>query len=252
MVRGICTVLAAGLLGTAPSAGAPPLTVFAAASLATALEQVRAVYEQQSGRHVNLSCAASSTLARQIESGAGAALFISADQDWVDYLVARHLVVESSRVSLLGNRLVLVAPADRATPVDIKPGFDLARLLGNGRLATGDPSHVPVGRYAREALTTLGAWTGVQRRLVSADSVRAALVLVERGEVPYGIVYETDARESRKVRTVGTFPESSHRPIVYPLVIVAGRDGPEARDFYRFLQSERALAVFRAHGFSTP
>ena len=252
MVHGFRTALAAGLLWLVPVPAAPPLTVFAAASLATALEELRGVYAQQSGRQVSLSCAASSTLARQIESGAGAGVFISADQEWIDYLVERRLVVESSRVALLGNRLVLVAPADRARPVEIKPGFDLAGLLGGGRLSTGDPAHVPVGRYAREALMSLGAWPGVEHRLVSADSVRAALVLVERGEVPYGIVYETDARSSRKVRTVGVFPASSHRPIVYPMVLVAGRDGPDARDFYRFMLSERARAVFRSYGFSIP
>ena len=252
MMGGVRVVLAAGLLGLLPGPAAPVLTVFAASSLSTALEEVRLAYEQQSGRRVRLSSAASSTLARQIESGAAAGVFISADEEWVDYLVRRNLVVASSRVLLLGNRLVLIAPASRATRVDIKRGMDLAPLLGNGRLATGDPAHVPVGRYAREALTNLGAWAGVEHRLVSCDSVRAALVLVERGEVPLGIVYDTDARLTAKVRTVGIFPLSSHKPIVYPMVLVTGQDGPEARDFYRFVQGERARAVFRSYGFSLP
>jgi molybdate transport system substrate-binding protein len=252
MLPGIRAVVAAGLLWCTIPAPAPVVTVFAAASLSTAMEDIRAAYERETGRHIRLSTSASSTLARQIESGADAALFISADLEWVDYLDKRHLVVPSSRVLLLGNRLVLIAPYGGAAPVPLTPGVDIARLLGDGRLATGDPAHVPSGRYAREALTSLGAWAGVEHRLVSTDSVRAALVLVERGEVPLGIVYETDARMSAKVRTVGVFPPASHRPIVYPMVIVAGHDGPEAREFYQFVQGETARAVFRSYGFTRP
>ncbi len=248
----LTAVVAAASIGSIQGPAKPPVTVFAAASLSEAMEDIRVRYQRESGQLLRLSTAASSTLARQIESGADAGVFISADLEWVDYLERRHLTVPSSRVALAGNRLVLIAPADRATAIEIKPGFRLDAPLGRGRLAIGDPAHVPAGRYAREALTNLGAWAGVEHRIVSTDSVRAALVLVERGEVPLGIVYDTDARLSAKVRVAGVFPSASHRPIVYPMVLIAGHDGPGARAIYQYLSGEAARAVFRSYGFLNP
>jgi molybdate transport system substrate-binding protein len=246
------SAMAAGTLWLGPSVDASTVTVFAASSVSTALEELRVAYEQGTGRRVTLSLAASSTLARQIEAGASAGVFISADEEWMDYLAARRLLVAGSRVPLLRNRLVLIAPADSTIEIRIAPGFPLGRLLGNGRLATGDPDHVPVGRYAREALTQLGVWSEVEHRLVGADSARAALALVERGEVPLGIVYATDVRMSRMTRVVGELPESTHRPIVYPMALLVGQDSAAARQFYAFVRGEQAAGTFRRHGFLVP
>jgi len=226
-----------------------PLTVFAAASLTNALEDIGALWRNQGKGEVRFSFAASSVLARQIEQGAGADLFASADEQWMDYLAERNLIVPATRTSFLGNRLVLVAPADTTGTVEIGPGLDLAALLGDGRLATGDPEHVPAGRYAREALTKLGLWQAAEPRLARAENVRAALVLVERGEAPFGIVYATDAVASSKVRVAGVFPDDSHAPISYPIAVVAGRDSPTARAFLDFLGGVEAREVFARRGF---
>jgi molybdate transport system substrate-binding protein len=198
---------------------------------------------------VRFSFAASSTLAKQIESGAEADIFASADEQWMDYLAQRGRLDAATRRSRLGNTLVLVTPADQPRTVDIRPGFNLAALIGDGRLATGDPAHVPVGRYAQEALTNLGVWDAVGPRLARTDNVRAALILVERGEAPFGIVYGTDAAASVKVRVAGVFPAGSHAPISYPMAIVAKRDRPEVRRFYEFLLGPEAAAVFGKAGF---
>jgi len=227
------------------------LTVFAAASLQNAFEDVGTLYQQKSGRSIRFSFAASSALARQIEQGAPAAVFVSADQQWMDYLAQRNLIAAGTRKSLLGNRLVLVVPAASPVKVDLKPGFDLKSLLGaEGRWVTGDPSGVPVGRYAQEALTRLGVWDFARTRLVRAENVRVALAFVERAEVVAGVVYETDAAVSRKVRVAGAFPADSHAPISYPVAVVAGNDGAAARDFLRFLESPDAQAIYRKFGFS--
>ena len=184
----------------------PELLVFAAASLTNVLGELSQAFEKQAGVRVKLSFAASSVLARQIEAGGKADVFISADQEWMDYLQARDLIDKATRRNLVGNRLVLIAPADSKIELKIAPGFKLAGALGGGRLATGDPDTVPVGRYARSALISLGVWDEIQDRLVRADNVRSAMMFVARGESPLGIVYTTDALVDSKVRIVDTFP----------------------------------------------
>ena len=232
------------LLLALPARGAE-LTVFAAASLTNALQEIVA------GRtDVRFSFAASSTLARQIEQGAAADLFLSADEAWMDYLVQRGLIAPETRIAPLSNALVLVAPAGQAKPVTLAPGLDLAALLGpGGRLVTGDPAHVPVGRYARQALEKLGLWAVAESRLARAENVRAALLLVERGEAPYGIVYSTDAAITRKVKVVATFPADSHPPISYPMAVVKSRDGPAARALLAELSGPAAKAIYAKNGF---
>jgi molybdate transport system substrate-binding protein len=227
------------------------ITVFAAASLQDALTTAATQYRQNTGKSVKFSFAASSALARQIEQGAPAAIFASADEQWMDYLQTRNLIAAGTRKSLLGNRLVLVVPAASTAKVELKPGFDLAALLGaDGRWVTGDPSNVPVGRYAQEALTRLGVWTFAQTRMVRAENVRVALAFVERGEAAAGIVYETDAAVSQRVRVAGVFPADSHAPISYPFAIVARNDSPPARDFLQYLQSAEVREVWRKFGFT--
>jgi len=239
------------LLLLASPQSAPPLTVFAAASLTEAISDAAARYEAAGGRKLRLAFAASSTLARQIEAGADAALYLSADETWMDYLAARGLVVTSTRRPLLGNRLALVVGAGNPQTLDLSRPFDLSALLRGGRLAMGDPAHVPAGRYAREALTNLGLWESARTRLAAAESVRAALALVERGEVEAAVVYETDARASTKVRVAGLFPATLHSPIVYAVAIVSGHDSPAARAAYEYVIGPDAARVFRARGFQT-
>jgi molybdate transport system substrate-binding protein len=225
------------------------LLVFAAASLTNALDEIGTAYAQQTQQHVKFSYAASSALARQLEAGSRADVFFSADVEWMDYLQARNLVDRSTRRNLLSNRLVLVAPADSKIELKIAPGFALGAALGsNGRLATGDPDSVPVGKYARSALTSLGVWNEVADRLVRADNVRSALAFIARGETPLGIVYETDARVEKRVRIVDFFPADSHPPIVYPVAVTATAR-PAARQFVEFLQSAPAREIFKKNGF---
>ncbi len=243
----------ARLLGLAGAslAHAQDVTVFAAASLQNALEEIGALYRARQGQAIRFSFAGSSTLARQIEQDAPAAVFLSADEAWMDYLQQRNLIVADTRKTLLGNRLVLVVPASNRATIDIGPGFDFAAVLGkDGRWVTGDPTNVPVGRYAQDALTHLGAWAFAQTRLVRAENVRVALAFVERGEAAAGIVYATDAAISQKVRVAGEFPADSHAAISYPAAIVAKHDSPAARALLRFLGSPEAAAVFRKFGFS--
>jgi molybdate transport system substrate-binding protein len=236
--------------------GAAPLTVFAAASLSEALRELAAQWAAQGHPAPRLSLAASSALARQIEQGAGADLFLSADEPWMDHLQARGLIVESTRVSPIGNRLVLVAPAGPGQPVDLRRGTDLAALLGpGGRLAVGDPAHVPAGRYAQAALQWLGQWEALLPRLARAENVRAALLLVERGEAPLGIVYATDAAASRRVRVVGSFPPGSHEPITYPFAVTrhaqqSPQHSAQAHAFHAVLSGAAAHPVWQRHGFS--
>lgn len=240
-------------LPLAPSADAQDretrvLLVFAAASLTNVLGDLSKAYETAHGVPVKLSFAASSVLARQIEAGGKADVFISADQEWMDYLQSRGLLDIPSRRDLVRNRLVLIAPADSSIDLKIAPGFKLAETLGRRRLATGDPDTVPVGRYARSALLSLGVWEEVQDRLVRADNVRSALMFVARGEVPLGIVYATDASADSKVRIVDTFPESTHAPITYPGAALAG-SGTPARTFVQFLAAPQARDTWRRFGF---
>ena len=232
------------------AAAAQEVTLFAAASLTNALDEVLAAYSRQSGVKARTNYAASSALARQVEQGAPADIFLSADEPWMDYLAERKLIEPATRTSRLSNRLVLIVPSANPVNVVIAPGFDLAGLLGAGRLSSGDPSNVPVGRYAQQALTKLGVWGIAEPRLARADNVRAAMVLVERGEAPLGIVYATDAAVSRQVRVAGTFPADSHPPVSYPFAIVAKRDRPEVRALFTHLLGGEAAAVFRKHGFA--
>lgn len=222
--------------------------MFAAASLGDAIAAVNAAWKQRGGRTV-VSLASSSTLARQIENGAPAQVFISADLEWMDYVATRGLLESGTRRNLLGNRLVLIAPAGSRVQVSIPPGSGLADALGaNGRLALGDPRHVPAGKYAKAALTALGTWDTIAPRIAAAENVRAALALVARGEAPLGIVYETDARAEPGVRIVATFPEDLHPKIVYPAALIKGA-GPAAAAYLTFLASAEAQALFMRHGF---
>jgi molybdate transport system substrate-binding protein len=226
----------------------PELLVFAAASLTNVLEELSADWTRRSGVPVKLSFAASSALARQIEAGGRADVFVSADQEWMSYLAERQLVDRESRRDLVGNSLVLIAPADSNVRVTLKPGVDLAAALGGGRLATGDPATVPVGRYARAAFESLGVWAQLKVRLVPADNVRGALNFVARGEVPLGVVYATDARAETAVRVVATFPAGSHPPITYPAAkTTTGR--PEAIGYLTYLSGTAAGPTWKKYGF---
>ena len=232
-------------------AAAGDLVVFAAASLTDAMKEVSVAWVAEGHAAPALSFGASSTLARQIEHGAAANLFASADTKWMDALAASSLIVPQTRRELLGNSLVLVVPADKARKIAIGPGFDLATLLGpNGRLAVGDPAHVPAGIYAEQAMRRLGVWAAVERRLARAQNVRAALLLVERGEAPAGIVYATDAAASPGVAVAGIFPPDSHDRITYPFAVTRVGDTAEARALLDFLAGKRALAIFARHGFA--
>lgn len=227
------------------------LTIFAAASLTDAMRAAAQEWQNRGHPAPRMSFAASSALARQIEQGAPADLFMSADEPWADYLQERNLLVNSTRVSPIGNALVLVAPANAAQPVTLARDTNLVALLGaNGRIATGDPAHVPVGRYAQAALTWMGQWDAVSPRLARADSVRSALLLVERGEAPYGIVYATDAAISQGVRVVGTFPAESHTPVTYPFALTRRAEGnAQARAMLAFLTGPETASIWQRFGF---
>jgi molybdate transport system substrate-binding protein len=252
-LSGLLFVIAALLLVPgAQAAMRGPVVVFAAASLTNALEEADADYTKQTGVAVKESFAASSTLARQIEAGAPAQVFISADTKWMDYLAGKGLI--GAQTTLLGNALALIAPADAPIePRSIGPGFDWMKLLSpDGRLAVGDPDHVPAGIYAKEALQHLGVWNELEPRLARAEDVRGALALVERGDAPLGIVYVTDARVSARVKIVGVFPPASHSPIIYPAAMVKGDDTPSVQNYFRFLQGTQARAIFARFGFAAP
>ena len=234
-----------------------PVTIYAAASLTAVLGDLAESYVASGNPPPRSVFASSSILAKQIEQGAPADLYIAANPAWMDYLESRALTEPGSRVALLGNRLVLIAPLDSPLDkLDIAPGFPLAEALDReregGRLALGDPSHVPAGQYAQAALQDLAVWEGIAPRAAFAADVRAALALVERAAAVAGIVYASDAQVSRRVRVLGTFPEDSHPPIRYPLAILAGRDKPAVRALYDFLQSPEAAALFSARGFIPP
>jgi molybdate transport system substrate-binding protein len=225
-----------------------PMLVFAAASLSDVLGELAPAWSASSGIPVKLSFAASSVLARQIEAGGGAEVFVSADQPWMDYLQARGLIDAATRRDVAGNRLVLIAPTDSHLKLRIAPGFALAHALDGGRLAVADPDTVPAGRYAQAALTALGVWPQVRDRLARADNVRSALLYVARGETPLGVVYATDARVDAKVRVVDTFPDGSHAPITYPASAVRG-SRPAAAAFVRYLASPAARETWKRFGF---
>jgi molybdate transport system substrate-binding protein len=225
------------------------ITVFAAASLTNVLQDLGDAFTKDTSIPVRFSFAASSTLARQIENGSRADLFFSADLEWMDYLQARNLIQPASRHDVLGNQLVLVAPADSKVDLKIAAHFPLAAALGNNRLATGDPDSVPVGRYAHEALAKLGVWDDVAVRLVRADSVRSALAFVDRGEAALGIVYATDALVDKNVRVVDVFPENSHMPIIYPAALTVG-SAAETAKFLAYLRGPAGDLAFKHYGFT--
>ena len=238
----VLLILWSTVWGTPASAQAPKLIVFAAASLKDALDEANALYQRQKGQDIATSYAASSTLAKQIEAAAPADVFISADLDWMDYLAKRNLIKPETRANLLGNRLVLIAPVASGGKLSIAPNFPLAQALGNGRLAIADPNGVPAGRYGKAALESLGVWSSVADRLAPAENVRATLALVSRGEAPLGIVYQTDANSDKGVQVVGTFPDDSHPPIIYPIAVVAASTSPGAPGYVAFLKSPTARA----------
>jgi molybdate transport system substrate-binding protein len=227
-----------------------PVLVFAAASLKNALDDIAAQYQHDTGKSASISYAASSALAKQIEAGAPADVFISADLDWMDYLAGKNLIQANSRKTLLGNKLVLIAPVKSARPVAIKPGFPIAKLLKGGRLALADPDSVPAGKYAKAALQNLGVWDSVANSLAPGENVRATLALVARGEAPLGIVYKTDAAVEPAVKIVGTFPENSHPPVVYPIALTASSASPDAAAFLAYVESAKAKPLFRKQGFT--
>jgi molybdate transport system substrate-binding protein len=243
----LCLTLSAAL--PAAEVQPPPILVFAAASLSDALQELDAAYEKSAHVRVKASFDSSSVLARQIEAGAQADVFFSADTAWMDYLQSRVLIKAATRKNVLGNRLVLIAPRQSQIELKIAPRFPLVAALGDGRLATGDPDSVPAGRYARSALRTLGVWDAVAPRLARAENVRVALLYVARGEAPLGIVYASDAVVDKGVRVVDTFPANTHQPIVYPLALTTSAKS-QAAAYVDYLSGPSARDVFVKYGFT--
>jgi molybdate transport system substrate-binding protein len=243
----VCLSLAGA---AAPAAAQEKVTVFAAASMKNALDAADKAWSTESGKQVTASYAASSALAKQIEAGAPADIFISADLDWMKYVSDKKLVKEDTKSNWLANRIVIVAAKDNAKPIEVKQGFDLAALLKGGKLAMGEPNSVPAGKYGKAALEKLGVWSSVEKSVASAESVRAALALVSRGEAPYGIVYQTDAAADPGVAVVGTFPEDTHPPIIYPIAILTDSKSPDAAAYLQFLKSPKAAPFFEKEGFT--
>jgi molybdate transport system substrate-binding protein len=251
----VAVILAAGFALGFPEpvskAAEGDVVVFAAASLKNALDQVAKEWGAKSGgKKVAISYAASSALAKQIESGAPADIFASADLDWMDYLAKKGLIQPDTRVNLLGNQLVLVAPKDSTAKVEMGTKLDLAAALGDGRLAMANVDSVPAGKYGKAALQKLGAWDGVKDKLAQAENVRAALQLVARGEAPLGIVYLTDVASDPKLKVLATFPEDSHPPIIYPIAILKSSSNPDARSFFEFMRGGDAKGAFDKQGFT--
>ena len=240
-------VLAGAALPSAAQDSA--ITVFAAASMKNALDDIDAAYTAKTGVKVTVSYGPSSGLAKQIEQGAPADVFISADTDWMDYAVAKKTINEPTRVNLLGNSIVLIAPKDsKVENVNIGPGFDLSKLAGDGKIATGDVKSVPVGKYAKAALEKLGSWQAAEPKFAMADNVRAALLLVARNEAALGIVYSTDAKVEPGVKIVGTFPADSHPAIIYPVAATTTAK-PAATGYLAFLRSTAAKNILEKYGF---
>jgi molybdate transport system substrate-binding protein len=243
-------IVAILFLGSAGPARADDLLVFAAASLKNALDDADAAWTAERGITAKAVYLASGPLAKQIENGAPADIFISADLAWMDYLQSKRLIKPDTRADFLGNTLVLVAPAPNDRHVEIAPSFPLAKLLGDGRLAIGDPQSVPAGNYAKAALEQLGVWGSVEPKLARAENVRAVLALVSRREVPLGITYATDAAADSGVAVVGTFPPESHPPILYPIAITAASTNPQAPKFLAWLRSAAEARYFERYGFT--
>lgn len=240
---------AAMVLVPALARAAQPVTVFAAASLQESLTAAGAAWTAQGGAPVRFSFGASSAMARQIDQGAPADVIVTADEEWMDWLTGRSLIVRASRRRLLSNQLVLIAPVGSRSSLKIAPGFALEKALGGGRLALADPTAVPAGKYTKASLTRLGVWDSVSDQLLPAENVRAALAYVARGEAPLGVVYATDAKAEPKARIVDVFPEASHPPIVYPGALTAASRNSAAAGFLGFLQTPKASAIFRRYGF---
>ncbi|WP_018387223.1 molybdate ABC transporter substrate-binding protein [Ancylobacter sp. FA202] len=248
-VAALATLFSGSLASSAVEAQQAP-TIFAAASLTNAFQDIGKLYKEKTGEDVAFSFAASSALAKQLEAGAPAAIFASADTKWMDYTEGKDLTLKATRVTPIGNSLVLIMPADTAKPVTLNASFDWLAFLGpDGRIATGLTDSVPAGIYAKAALTSLGAWDKVQPRIVGSESVRAALALVERGEARAGIVYSTDAAIAKNVKVVATFPPGSHPPVEYPFEIVKGQDNPATRALFDFLTGPEAKVVYAKYGF---
>jgi molybdate transport system substrate-binding protein len=249
-----CLLVVAAVSVTAPwsmaaHAQGKDLLVFGAASLKNALDDANAQYQRDAGRKIVVSYGASPALAKQIENGAPADIFISADLDWMDYVAEHKLIKPETRFNLLGNKLVLIAPADSSISLNIAPNFPLATALGNGRLAMADPNSVPAGKYGKAALEALGVWGSVAGKIAAAPDVRATLVFVSRGEAPLGIVYQTDAAADKGVKIVGAFPASTHPPIIYPIAVTMASAHPGAAAYVGFLKSPAAKPAFEKQGF---
>jgi molybdate transport system substrate-binding protein len=246
----VAAIIAVGPPQPAPQAQSGEMVVFAAASLKNALDAINTQWQKETGKRASISYGASSALAKQIEQAAPAQMFISADLDWMDYVAQRNLIKPQTRSNLLGNRIVLIAHKDKAQPIDIKPGFELAKALDGGRLAMANVDSVPAGKYGKAALENLGVWSSVSSTIAQAENVRAALLLVSRGEAPLGIVYQTDAAADPNVKIIGTFPEDTHPPIIYPVALTAGANHPEAAAFLEYIKSAKAKPLFEAQGFT--
>lgn len=248
----VTVMLLIGVPGTAHAAS-ETLTVFAAASTTNAVTEIGGIFSKRSQVGFRPSFASSSTLAKQIENGAPADIYISASAMWMNYLEQKQMIETGSRIDLLSNRIVLIVPVDSSIDrVQIAPGFDLLNIIGDSRLAMGDPDHVPAGIYGRQALQSLGMWAPIENYVARSKDVRAALALVERGEAPVGLVYATDAAITAKVKVVAAFPQTSHPPIIYPAAVIAGRRSPATDRFMALLRSPEAEAVFKKFGFSVP
>lgn len=249
-MAGLAALGAATLLTTMPSVAADKVVVFAAASLKNALDAASAAWTAEMKNEAAISYAASSALAKQIQEGAPANIFISADMDWMNTLAGDKLIDVGSVVQLLGNDIVLIVAKDSKADIRVEQGFDLAGFLGDGKLAMGDVKGVPAGKYGKAALEALGAWPAVESKVAMAENVRAALKLVATGEAVAGVVYATDAAAEPAVRIVGTFPAESHPKIIYPAGLVAASTSPEAEAFLAYLKGDAAQAIFKAQGFT--
>ena len=246
----VLIALAVAALGLSPARAAPrPPLVLAAASLQEAMNAAADGWAAKGHTRPVVSFAGSSALARQIAAGAPADMFVSADEAWMDYLAGRGLLRKGTRTSFLANDIVLIAPRTSKLKLDLGKGSDIAGALGKGRLAMANPDAVPAGRYGKEALTSMGQWDKLSGRVASAENVRVALALVSRGETPLGVVYATDAMQDKGVRVVGVFPRSSHKPISYPLALLAKSDSREAEGFRRYLLSDEGRRIFARFGF---
>jgi molybdate transport system substrate-binding protein len=246
-VFAIGAIAAAVFVTMAPASA--DILVFGAASLKNALDDVNARYQRKTGGKIVVSYGASSTLAKQLESGAPADIFISADLDWMDYVAQRKLIKPETRSNFLGNKLVLIAPADSKVTLTIGPNFPLAQALGSGRLTMADPASVPAGKYGKASLEALGVWASVSDKIAPAQDVRTALAYVSRGEAPLGIVYQTDAAADKGVKIVGAFPASTHPPIIYPIAVTAVSNNPGVGAYMSFLKSSEARSAFESQGF---